>query len=92
MKLNAPALLIWLLFSTALVVTAWAQSDENATIINIAQAQSPETFLNGYRAAVSGQTITYHSSHPDAEVALIARVRREMSSIAWETTTLSASP
>jgi len=80
------------MFIISFVGSAWAQRDENAIIINIAQAQSPEAFFNGYRAAVSGQTITYHSSHPDAEVALIARARREVSTISWETDTLSASP
>jgi hypothetical protein len=74
----------------ACVVAARAQRNENAIIINVTQTQSPKTFLNGYRASVSGQTITYHSSHPDAEVALIARARREVSTIAWETDTLSA--
>jgi len=92
MKLNTPPLRILFFCTMVFVVAAWAQRNENAIVINIAPAQFPETFLNGYRAAVSGQTITYHSSHPDAEVALIARARREVSTIAWETDSLSASP
>lgn len=87
MKLNFPTFGIWLLVSIA---HGWAQRDENAIVINVTQAQFPKTFLNGYRASVSGQTITYHSSHPDAEIALIARARREVSTIAWETDTLVA--
>jgi alpha-mannosidase len=90
MKLNTPHFQILFLCIMVFVVAARAQHDENAIIINVTQAQSPETFLNGYRASVSGQTITYHSSHPDAEVALIARARREVSIIAWETDTLVA--
>jgi len=43
------------------------------------------TFINGYRRAISGTSMKYHSSHPDAEDALIVRARRDVHSISWET-------
>jgi hypothetical protein len=49
---------------------------------------SSKNYLNGYRKNVSGQTITYHSSHPDAELALIVRANAEVGSASWETDTL----
>ena len=45
-------------------------------------------YLNGFCRKVSGQTIPYHSSHPDAKDALIARTQEGMQSIAWETDTV----
>ena len=48
-------------------------------------------YLNGYREEISGQTITYHSSHPDVEDALLCRVNREADSIAWRSDTLPVS-
>src|SRR5215831_907580 len=47
------------------------------------------SWLNGYRSSVAGQTISYHSSHPDADNALLCRVRRDAGSISWETDTLT---
>ncbi len=46
------------------------------------------TFLNGYRKILSGQLISYRSSHPDADVALLVRARKEVHSISWETDTI----
>jgi hypothetical protein len=46
------------------------------------------TFLNGYRKTLSGQLISYRSSHPDAEVALLVRSRKEVHTISWETDTI----
>ena len=54
-----------------------------------AATRQPE-YINGYRSSVSGQTITYHSSHPDADDALLCRVRRDALSISWLTDTLPA--
>ena len=45
-------------------------------------------YLNGYKRTVSGQTINYHSSHPDAEAALIVRAQSDVHAIAWETDSL----
>lgn len=44
--------------------------------------------LGGYRAAVAGDTIEYHSAHPAAHTALIARANREQQRIAWTTDTV----
>ena len=46
--------------------------------------------LSGYLADVSGATIAYHSPHPEAQTALLARARREMQSITWQTDTVPA--
>lgn len=48
-------------------------------------ARQQNTFINGYRRAISGTSMKYHSSHPDAEDALIVRARRDVHSISWET-------
>ena len=48
-------------------------------------------YLNGYRQEIYGQTISYHSSHPDVEDALLCRVNREADSIAWRSDTLPPS-
>jgi alpha-mannosidase len=46
------------------------------------------TYLNGYRKTIDGQTITYRSSHPDADLALIVRARKDAHLITWETDTI----
>ena len=43
------------------------------------------TYLNGYRRTLAGQLIQYRSSHPDAEIALLVRARKDVRSIVWET-------
>lgn len=64
----------------------------DAITISITQPtdQSGIQFINGYRRSIDGQTIAYHSSHPDAESALLVRARRDVRSIVWETDTLSS--
>jgi hypothetical protein len=52
----------------------------------------PAVVLSGYLADVSGATMAYHSPHPEAQTALLARARREIRSIAWRTDTVPASP
>ncbi|HTT66490.1 MAG TPA: sugar-binding protein [Gemmatimonadales bacterium] len=47
--------------------------------------------LSGYLADVAGATIAYHSPHPEAETALLARARREVRSVTWLTDTVPAS-
>ncbi|PWB73059.1 hypothetical protein C3F09_05795 [candidate division GN15 bacterium] len=49
------------------------------------------TYINGFNTSLSGQTIAYHSSHPDAEDALLVRARRDVHSISWQTDTLPKS-
>jgi alpha-mannosidase len=46
------------------------------------------TFLNGYRRTIAGELISYRSSHPDAEIALLVRARMETHSISWATDTV----
>lgn len=78
--------------SSTLVASPQKSGDEIR--INIRQKIDPKnpadvgTFLNGYRKSVSGQLITYRSSHPDAEVAMLVRARKEAHSISWETDTV----
>jgi alpha-mannosidase len=70
-----------------------AQAPTGGIVITVTQVTpkqdlTPQTFLNGFRRSVSGQTISYHSSHPDAELALIVRANAEVHSAAWESDTL----
>ena len=46
--------------------------------------------LSGYLADVAGATIAYHSPHPEAQTALLARARREVQSVTWTTDTVPA--
>ncbi len=54
-------------------------------------APVPSLVLSGYLADVSGATIAYHSPHPEAETALLARARRDVQSVAWRTDTVPVS-
>ena len=55
-------------------------------------AQSPPPLvLSGYLSDVRGATIGYHSPHPEAESALLARARRDMQAVSWRTDTVPAS-
>ncbi|HTK80775.1 MAG TPA: glycoside hydrolase family 38 C-terminal domain-containing protein [Bacteroidota bacterium] len=68
-----------------------AQESNPTLDIRVSQSgrlTSALSYLNGYHHSLSGQTLAYHSSHPDADVALLCRVRRDASSISWETDTL----
>jgi alpha-mannosidase len=64
--------------------------------VNVLQKDSEESkesignelFTNGFREVISGNVLSYHSSHPNAESALIARARKDMQSISWRTDTL----
>ena len=60
-----------------------------AMIAAPAAAQRPTTLvLPGYLAADSGTTMAYHSPHPDAPAALLARATREALSVGWRTDTV----
>ena len=84
----------WLLLTTVSVAALMSQEPPQGIVIKVTQktarqpAIAPETLLNGYRRSIGGQTISYRSSHPDAESALLVRARREAHSISWETDTL----
>jgi len=43
------------------------------------------TYLNGFHSSLSGQTIEYHSSDPDADSALLVRGQTIAPSISWKT-------
>ena len=46
--------------------------------------------LPGYLTAASGATMAYHSPHPDAQSALLARAMGDVQSVAWITDTVPA--
>ena len=48
------------------------------------------SYINGYRKTIAGQVLAYHSSHPDADSALLVRANKEAPSITWETDPLPA--
>lgn len=97
----------WLILILGCIAIAPAFPDEKPAemkkyrvTVNILQKNSggkslsadDEAYINGFRGIISGQKITYHSSHPNAEDALIARARRDMQSISWMTDTLVSAP
>lgn len=47
-------------------------------------------FINGWAESLDGQTIHYHSAHPDAQDALIVRAQSIAHSITWKTDALPA--
>ena len=53
-------------------------------------APQPEPVLSGYLSDVAGATIAYHSPHPGAQTALLARARRDVQSVSWRTDTVPA--
>jgi hypothetical protein len=55
-----------------------------------AAAGQPALVLSGYRADVGGAVLAYHSPHPEAESALLARARREVQEVTWTTDTVPA--
>jgi len=55
-----------------------------------APGDAASDFVNGYRSSISGEVLTYHSSHPDADTALLVRSRRDVQSATWETDPLPA--
>ncbi|HLX13531.1 MAG TPA: hypothetical protein VKS81_12020, partial [Bacteroidota bacterium] len=82
-----------LVFTFVCLITLRAQTGQNPISVNVRDKgsnESPLRYLNGYRREIEGSTITYHSVHPDAEDALIARVNAEAPSITWETDTMTA--
>jgi len=84
----------FLVFALSSTLVACPQESGDEIRINIQQkvdSNNPAdvgTYLNGYRKSVSGQLITYRSSHPDAEAAMLVRARKEAHSISWETDTV----
>ncbi|MBZ5497398.1 MAG: hypothetical protein LAP85_13435 [Acidobacteriia bacterium] len=86
--MNYRACHVWtlILVCTALSSSGCARKSEmNRIVINVTQAGTAATYINGYRKALSGQVLAYHSSHPDADSALLARANKEAPTISWET-------
>src|SRR5512139_1392224 len=74
-----------------------AGRDGEQIVIDIAGRAAPAAngklaagFVNGYRSSISGEVLTYHSSHPDADTSLLVRSRRDIQSATWETDPLPA--
>ena len=44
-----------------------------------------DLYVSGYHSSVDGETIHYHSPHPDADSALLVRGQDVAPSISWET-------
>lgn len=91
--MSKPALFKRLLLLVLVAGTLRAQAPADGIIISVTRESSKQepaaqAYLNGFRKIVAGQTISYHSSHPDAELALIVRANAEAGSAAWETDTL----
>jgi alpha-mannosidase len=80
-----------LLIALGVASLAFSQNLGEEVHLNIRQkvdSTSPAdagTYLNGYRKTIDGQQITYRSSHPDADVALLVRARKDALSATWET-------
>jgi len=87
MKLSAVAAIL----SIFLPAYCFTQQVENEIVIHVkehatpAPAASVPEYLNGYHSSINGQTIEYHSSHPEADSALLVRGQRIAPSISWET-------
>ncbi len=59
---------------------AWSQAGRPGP-----RAAAADTMLAGYRTAVAGTTMEYHSPHPEALTALLARALRGIQDVSWET-------
>jgi alpha-mannosidase len=85
---------LWFLLISTMTSLSFSQKLAEEVHLNIRQKVDSTnfadagTYLNGYRKTIEGQTITYRSSHPDAEVALLVRARKDAHSITWETDTI----
>jgi alpha-mannosidase len=86
MKCRASRVLILTLMSMVLPASGCIRRKESNRIeINVTESRPGTTYLNGYRRTLSGQVLAYHSSHPDADSALLVRANKEVPSISWET-------
>jgi alpha-mannosidase len=84
------------LFAVLLGKVCLGQSSRMNATIEVSAAQKGGrnhqiTYLNGYNTSIHSQTIAYHSSHPDAESALLVRARQDARSISWLTDSLPKS-
>jgi len=65
-------------------------SDRDRPASPLAGQRQPRPVLSGYLADVSGAVMAYHSPHPEAETALLARARRDVQVVSWLTDTVPA--
>ncbi len=89
----SPRLTFLLIAAIASVAPLVAQQDVLVDVTGGPRAhgkRAAPAYLNGYRESLGGATISYHSSHPDVEDALICRARRDAGSIEWRGDTLPA--
>ncbi len=94
MKLRA--LIVVILLVSGQHLHPLSQALDNEISIRVTEAETGSraepsvrsTYLNGYRASLSGETIEYHSSDPDADTALLVRAQTIAHSISWETDSL----
>jgi hypothetical protein len=76
----------WILLAAMILTASCGRKAETpAIVIEVNQSQSGAAYINGYRKTLDGQVLPYHSSHPDADSALLVRANREAPSISWET-------
>jgi len=79
-----------MLMGVLFILNGVAQQQEEIVIsVTQGKSASSETYLNGYHNSVSGMDFSYHSSHPDAEEALLVRAQYDVHSIEWQTDTLT---
>ena len=68
----------------------YGQQRDGQIVVRVSESASTRaatspTYLSGYQSSVNGQTIEYHSSDPDADMALIVRAQSIAHSISWQT-------
>ena len=91
MKPSVNRVFLLLIALLAMTSAAFSQNLGEEVHLNIRQKidstslADAGTYINGYRKTIEGQLLPYRSSHPDAEVALLVRARKEAHSITWET-------
>ncbi len=94
--LNQILTILSFIFISTFAIDAESQTRENRISINITKTPIDTTavklpassYLNGYWRTHHGQTMDYHSSHPDADKALLVRAKRDVGFISWESDTL----
>jgi alpha-mannosidase len=94
---DRPAALRVFILTAALLVSSIPATAQEDVIVDVTSATDAKgkvvapAYLNGYRSTIDGATITYHSSHPDVEDALICRARRDAGAISWAGDTIPRS-
>ena len=95
-RMKSCFILLTKFFPLCLLFIFTLQAQQREIVINVTHEKldrfksnlQSDNFINGYRKLIGGQTIEYHSSHPDADKALLVRAKRDIGSIVWETDTL----